>query len=203
MRRTRVRERLLAAADELFYREGVQTVGIERITKRAGASKKSLYTVFGSKEALVVAYLEARRTAIEESITRGLRVSSPRERVLGVFDLQGDFFAAPDHNGCPFLAASAEAASGSLVERAHADYRAWVRALLTELAPRLMYRITRRSDANCTCCTTPQAWQRVRTATPRRRLWPVTQPPPFWTAGTADRHQGARNADKSGQRRCP
>jgi hypothetical protein len=54
--------------------------------------------------------------------------------VLGVFDIQGDFFAAPNYNGCPFLAASAEAASGSLVERAHADYRAWVRALLTELA---------------------------------------------------------------------
>jgi AcrR family transcriptional regulator len=135
MRRTRVRERLLAAADALFYSEGVQTVGIERITKRAGASKKSLYAVFGSKEALVVAYLEARRTAIEESITQGLApFVTPRERVLGVFDIQGDFFAAPDYNGCPFLAASAEAASGSLVERAHADYRAWVRALLTELA---------------------------------------------------------------------
>ncbi|MDX6252932.1 MAG: hypothetical protein QOF10_6292 [Kribbellaceae bacterium] len=135
MRGTRVRERLLAAADALFYSEGVQTVGIERITKRAGASKKSLYAVFGSKEALVVAYLEARRTAIEESITQGLApIVTPRERVLGVFDIQGDFFAAPNYNGCPFLAASAEAASGSLVERAHADYRAWVRALLTELA---------------------------------------------------------------------
>lgn len=135
MRGTRVRERLLAAADELFYSEGVQTVGIERITKRAGASKKSLYAVFGSKEALVVAYLEGRRTAIEKSITQGLApIVNPRERVLGIFDIQGDFFAAPNFNGCPFLAASAEAASGSLVERAHADYRAWVRALLTELA---------------------------------------------------------------------
>jgi AcrR family transcriptional regulator len=113
----------------------VQTVGIERITKRAGASKKSLYAVFGSKEALVVAYLEGRRTAIEKSITQGLApIVNPRERVLGIFDIQGGFFAAPNFNGCPFLAASAEAASGSVVERAHADYRAWVRALLTELA---------------------------------------------------------------------
>ncbi|MFC5262422.1 TetR/AcrR family transcriptional regulator [Kribbella qitaiheensis] len=132
---TRARERLLAAADELFYSEGVQTVGVDRIAKRARTSKKSLYLVFGSKEALVLAYLEARRTSIEVSIAQGLaRFDTPRERLLGVSDVQGDFFAAPDYNGCPFLAASAEAARGSLVERAHADYRAWARALLTELA---------------------------------------------------------------------
>lgn len=135
MHGTSARERLLAAADELFYREGVQTVGVDRISKRAGASKKSLYTVFGSKEALVVAYLDVRRTSIEQAITRGLaRFNTPRERLLGVFEIQGEIFAAPDYNGCPFLAASAEAARGSLVERAHADYRAWVRALLTGLA---------------------------------------------------------------------
>ncbi|WP_406048644.1 TetR/AcrR family transcriptional regulator [Kribbella sp. NBC_00889] len=135
MHSTSARERLLAAADELFYREGVQTVGVDRISKRAGASKKSLYTVFGSKEALVVAYLDVRRTSIEQAITQGLaRFNTPRERLLGVFEIQGEFFAAPDYNGCPFLAASAEAAHGSLVERAHADYRAWVRALLTGLA---------------------------------------------------------------------
>jgi AcrR family transcriptional regulator len=130
-----VRDRILAAADELFYREGVQTVGVDRISKRAGASKKSLYAVFGSKEALVVAYLEARRISIEEAITHGLaRFDAPRDRLLGVFEIQGDVFASPDFNGSPFLAASAEAAPGSFVERAHADYRAWVRALLTELA---------------------------------------------------------------------
>jgi AcrR family transcriptional regulator len=130
-----VRDRILAAADELFYREGVQTVGVDRISKRAGASKKSLYAAFGSKEALVVAYLEVRRNSIEEAITDGLaRFGTPRDRLLGIFEIQGEVFAAPDFNGCPFLAASAEVAPGSPVEHAHADYRAWVRALLTELA---------------------------------------------------------------------
>jgi AcrR family transcriptional regulator len=184
-----VRDRILAAADELFYREGVQTVGVDRISKRAGASKKSLYAVFGSKEALVVAYLEVRRISIEESITHGLaRFGTPRDRLLGIFEIQGDIFASPDYNGCPFLAASAEAAPGSLVERAHADYRAWVRALGRNWPPRRTYRITRQSEANCTCCTTPQAWQRMRTATPRRRQSPVTLPPPSWISQA---HQGA------------
>ncbi len=97
--------------------------------------EESLYATFGSKEALIVAYLDVRRTSIEETITHGLaRLDAPRDRLLGVFEIQGDTFASPDFYGCPFLAASAEAAPGSLVERAHADYRAWVRALLTELA---------------------------------------------------------------------
>ena len=52
------RERLLAAANELFYAEGVQTVGIDRVIEHAGVAKASLYNTFGSKENLVQAYLE-------------------------------------------------------------------------------------------------------------------------------------------------
>jgi len=47
------RERLLAAADEMFYSEGVQTVGVDRVVKKAGVAKASLYNLFGSKEELV------------------------------------------------------------------------------------------------------------------------------------------------------
>ena len=47
--RVSARERLLAAANELFYAEGVQTVGIDRIIDRAGVARGSLYNVFGSK----------------------------------------------------------------------------------------------------------------------------------------------------------
>jgi AcrR family transcriptional regulator len=47
------REGLLAAANELFYREGVHTVGIDRIIAHAAVAKASLYSNFGSKEELV------------------------------------------------------------------------------------------------------------------------------------------------------
>ena len=59
-----VRDRLLIAADELFYRDGVHRVGIDRVIERAGVAKASLYAAFGSKEELVVAYLEARAQRI-------------------------------------------------------------------------------------------------------------------------------------------
>lgn len=128
------RERLLAAASELFYAEGVHTVGIDRVIERAGVAKASLYNTFGSKEELVRAYLEGRHAQTAGRITRSLsRYGSPRDRLLGVFDAQGELFADEGFHGCAFVSASSESPS-DLVEKAAADYRAWVRGLLTSLA---------------------------------------------------------------------
>jgi AcrR family transcriptional regulator len=129
------RERLLAAADDLFYSEGVQTVGIDRIVAQAGVAKASLYNLFGSKEELVQAYLDARHATTREQVERALtRFRTPRERLLGVFDAQGQLFTEPDFNGCAHMTASAEARPGSPVECAADRYRQWVRALFTDLA---------------------------------------------------------------------
>jgi AcrR family transcriptional regulator len=129
------RERLLAAADELFYEEGVHTVGIDRIIERAGVAKASLYSTFGSKEELVRSYLAARHESRKERITTGLaRFTSPRDRVLGVFDVLGELFAEPGYRGCAFANASAEARPDSTVVAEADAYRAWLRALLLELA---------------------------------------------------------------------
>lgn len=129
------RERLLAAADELFYSEGVQTVGVDRIVQKAGVAKASLYNLFGSKEELVHAYLDARTDATREQVERTLtRFRSPRERLLGVFGAQGQLFTQPDFNGCAHLTASAEAQAGSPVACATDRYRQWVRTLFTDLA---------------------------------------------------------------------
>lgn len=129
------RERLLAAADDLFYREGVQTVGIDRIVKQAGVAKASLYNLFGSKDQLVEAYLDARHAATLEQVERALtRFRTPRDRLLGVFDAQGQLFTEPDFNGCAHMAASAEVQQGSPVECATDRYRQWVRTMFTDLA---------------------------------------------------------------------
>jgi AcrR family transcriptional regulator len=128
------RERLLAAASELFYAEGVHTVGIDRVIERAGVAKASLYNTFGSKDELVRAYLEARHAQTAGRISRYLeRYSAPRERLLGVFEAQGELFAAPGFRGCAFVSASAES-PGELVEQAASEYRGWVRTLLVDLA---------------------------------------------------------------------
>jgi len=129
------RARLLAAADELFYSEGIQTVGVDRVVEKAGVAKASLYNLFGSKEALVQAYLDARTDATREQVERTLtRLRTPRERVLGVFEAQGETFAQPNFNGSAHLRAGAEAQPDSLVERANDRYRQWLRTLFTDLA---------------------------------------------------------------------
>src|SRR5271170_1082988 len=98
------RERLLEAASELFYDEGVHTVGIDRVIERAGVAKASLYNTFGSKDQLVRAYLEGRHAQTSGRITRYLeRYSDPRERLLGVFEAQGEMFADPGFRGCAFV----------------------------------------------------------------------------------------------------
>jgi AcrR family transcriptional regulator len=134
-RRPTARERLLAAADELFYAEGVHTVGIDRIIERAGVAKASLYSAFGSKEELVRAYLEGREEARRARIRTGLeRFPTPREKLLGLFDLLAESAAGPAYRGCPFYNASAESAPGGPVQEVSDGSRAWSRRLISELA---------------------------------------------------------------------
>jgi AcrR family transcriptional regulator len=129
------RERLLAAANELFYAEGVQTVGIDRVIEHAGVAKASLYNTFGSKENLVQAYLESRHQATVDSLRRAIdRHSDPRQRLLAVFDAQSELFAEASFRGCAFITASAEAPEGGLIQQAADQYRVDIRGLLTDLA---------------------------------------------------------------------
>src|SRR3978361_39067 len=95
------RERLLDAANQLFYEEGVHTVGIDRIIERAGVAKASLYSAFGSKDELVRAYLEGRHEKRQARILAGLeRFETPRDRLLGVFDVLAEIAASPEFRGC-------------------------------------------------------------------------------------------------------
>jgi AcrR family transcriptional regulator len=129
------RDRLLAAANELFYAEGVHTVGIDRVIEHAGVAKASLYNTFGSKENLVQAYLESRHAVTLERLRVSIaRHSDPRQRLLAVFDAQAEIFAEPNFHGCAFTVASAEAPDGGLIQDAVDQYRAVIRSLLTDLA---------------------------------------------------------------------
>jgi AcrR family transcriptional regulator len=129
------RERLLAAADELFYNEGVHTVGIDRVIGRAGVAKASLYAVFGSKDELIRSYLERRHHARRARIEQAFAVhDTPRARLLAIFDVLAELFARPDCRGCAFINAGAESPIGSATEQATREYRAWVVELFSDQA---------------------------------------------------------------------
>jgi AcrR family transcriptional regulator len=130
------RERLLAAAGELFYAEGVQSVGIDRVIERAGVAKASLYSTFGSKEGLVRAYLDERHARILGRLRGAVEAidpGDPAQRILAVFDAQAEIFRTPDYHGCAFAAAAAEAPRDGRIDEATRAYRREVRQLFTEL----------------------------------------------------------------------
>jgi AcrR family transcriptional regulator len=128
----------LAAAEKLFYEEGVHTVGIDRVIERAGVAKGSLYYTFGSKDELVRAYLTRRHETLRDRIEARLAGrESPRDQILAVFELLEELFAEPGFRGCAFVNASAESQAGSAAEQVCETYRAWVQALFVELAQQL------------------------------------------------------------------
>lgn len=102
-------ERLLDAASRLFYTRGVPNVGINEIIARANVARMTFYHHFPSKDDLIKAVLERRR---EERATWLARAddmaASPKARVMAVFTLLDEWFAAPDYRGCPLVAATFE-----------------------------------------------------------------------------------------------
>src|SRR5258708_1140781 len=102
--RRSARERLVAAAQELFYKECITAVGIARVIEHAGVAKASLYDCFGSKEGLIRAYLTARHEARQKRLQERLaQYDNPRDRLLGVFDVMAEVAVKPNFGGRPFI----------------------------------------------------------------------------------------------------
>lgn len=106
-RRTEAGRRLLEAASELFYRDGITAVGVAAIADAAGVTKKTLYDCFGSKAELVVAYLQDRHTTWWNHLEQRLADSRP-PRVLTLYEAYLAHPALDFSRGCGFLNGAAE-----------------------------------------------------------------------------------------------
>ncbi|HZE40821.1 MAG TPA: TetR/AcrR family transcriptional regulator [Stackebrandtia sp.] len=126
--------RILAVAGDLFYERGIHTVGVDLIAREAGVTKKTIYDRFGSKEALVVAYLRHRDQRWRAfMIDRLRRVDDRYARVLAVFDALEEWEAAWDR-GCAMVNAYAELSDPAHPGRAVArDQKAWTVELFAQL----------------------------------------------------------------------
>ena len=134
-RRPSPRERLLKAADELFYAEGINSVGIDRVIDRADVARASLYSTFGSKDELIRGYLEHRMEISKARLRAAAEAhDDPREALLSVFGVQAANFAGPGFQGCAFNRASAEAPPGSAAYEVPRAYRRWLHDFLRDLA---------------------------------------------------------------------
>jgi AcrR family transcriptional regulator len=106
------RTRILDAASEAFYRQGITAVGVDAIVADAGVAKSTLYRHFPSKDDLVVAFLRRRderwRAWLRAEVER--LSPEPAGRPLAVFDALGGWFASEEFRGCAFINAAAEIA---------------------------------------------------------------------------------------------
>jgi AcrR family transcriptional regulator len=96
------RDRLLAAAADLFYRDGVTATGVEKLCATAGVSKRSMYQLFATKDDLVAEALAAAGPATHQAFMPDDDALPPRERILHVFRVLEEFAGRPGFAGCRF-----------------------------------------------------------------------------------------------------
>ena len=103
------RQRILNTAINLFYREGINATGVERLASEASVSKRTLYQHFPSKTAVVEEYLRYIQQGVGDPIRPGPDAAdrTPRERILALFATPP---AGGQMRGCPFHNAAVEAA---------------------------------------------------------------------------------------------
>jgi AcrR family transcriptional regulator len=103
------RRRLLVAARELFYRNGICATGVSAVAERAGVTKMTLYAHFPSKDDLVTGYLEDSDRRWREFLEERLSgCGSSRDRLMAVGDAYRGYFTAWEMRGCAFVNCAAE-----------------------------------------------------------------------------------------------
>jgi AcrR family transcriptional regulator len=133
------RDRILDAATELFYSQGIRAVSADRIIERARITKVTFYRHFRTKDALVVAYLE-RQAAWEREALDGVRASTgdDAEALRRFARAVGTETCRPGFRGCSFINAAAEYADpDSPVRQVVAEHRAWYRRTFAAMAGHL------------------------------------------------------------------
>lgn len=109
--RAPARERLLDAAEDLFYEHGIAATGVDAVLRRAGVAPATLYAHFPGKDHLVAAYLTRRLERWRSTWDAVLERcgDDPTARALSVLDALEEFQRSPGSaRGCAFLAASVE-----------------------------------------------------------------------------------------------
>lgn len=125
-------ERLLASATKLFAAQGIRAVGIDHLLRDAAVAKASLYSTYGSKEALVIAYLThldlRDRNRYQEAVAD---LADPVDKVLAFFDLAITGARSRDFRGCLYANAATEF-PGTELEPV-SIHRRWVLDTVAEL----------------------------------------------------------------------
>ncbi|MFD8392992.1 TetR/AcrR family transcriptional regulator [Streptomyces sp. NPDC059680] len=129
------RERLLRTAGQLFYAEGIHTVGVDRLVAESRVTNATFYRHFRSKEELAVAYIGSVDQAIRTQIGSLMAADMPADGILrGIGASLVEQIRSPGYRGCAFLNAAAEFPDPDHpVHRAVVQHREWFLQTITAL----------------------------------------------------------------------
>lgn len=131
------RDRILQAASELFYSQGIKATGVDAIAKLADSNKMTLYKHFPSKDDLVIAFLRKRDQDFTNWFVAQVdsKGDTPKDKLLAVFEVIGEWLEIPEFRGCAFINAAAEfPIEGNPVHQVSADFYDSFRSYLSDLA---------------------------------------------------------------------
>ena len=129
------RQRLLDAATDLFYSEGIHAVGVDRIIERAEVTRATMYKQFDGKEGLVLAYLRGEDEGLRALFAQAGAASSDPDVLLELVIAGIEQDIRERHTrGCPFINAAAEYPDEGPVRDLIDDHREWFRGTLEQLA---------------------------------------------------------------------
>lgn len=107
-----IREHILVTASDLFYRKGIQYVGINELIATSEVAKRTFYKYFSSKDQLILEVMRNRYDRwlswFKHAVAK--RGTTPKEQLLAIFDVLEEWYLSPDFRGCPFLNAVFELA---------------------------------------------------------------------------------------------
>ena len=134
------RERILATASELFYKQGYRATGINEVIKRSGVAKATFYSHFPAKDDLCLAYLEERSAEEKRAFTEQVHSKqTPQAKFLAIMEAILPWMEANDLRGCEYLNTVAEVpdSTSPLRKRGRKHYE-WLHNLVQELAKDLI-----------------------------------------------------------------
>jgi AcrR family transcriptional regulator len=133
--RVPVRERIVEAATELFYAQGLRAVSAEKIIAQVGITKVTFYRHFPTKDDLIVAYLERRAKWERDAIAQARQAVGDAPGVFRILAAAiGAESCSPGFRGCPFINAAAEYADPEHPVRRVVDaHRRWFRQTIQDL----------------------------------------------------------------------
>jgi AcrR family transcriptional regulator len=131
------RERLMDAAGELFYREGLHAITADRVADHAGLTKPTIYNLFGSKDALVFETLQRRGEQIRRHVEqRAGQHKGPERKLMEVLQVHAEMLTSEGFHGCPLVIAAVQAPDSAQARELAYAHKAWLRGLLAQFARR-------------------------------------------------------------------